>query len=72
MIPESIVSLSNGDLVVNTTTSNAEGLFSTKIQDTQLSDRLTLVADATNYSEAARSISRNELTPVHTLQLEPV
>jgi hypothetical protein len=72
VIPESIVSLSNGDLVVNTTTSNAEGLFSTKIQDTQLSDRLTLVADATNYSEAARSISRNELTQVHTLQLQPV
>jgi hypothetical protein len=72
VIPESVVSLSNGNLVVNTVTADAEGLFSAKIQDTQLSDRLTLVADATDYSEAALSISRNELTQEHNLLLQPV
>jgi hypothetical protein len=72
VIPDSVVSLSNGNLVVNTTTSDAEGLFTSKIQDIQLSDRLTLVADATDYSEAALSISRNELTQEHNLLLQPV
>jgi hypothetical protein len=72
VIPESVVNLSNGNLVVNTVTADAEGLFSAKIQDIQLSDRLTLVADATNYSEAALSISRNELTQEHNLLLQPV
>ncbi|AZG36537.1 MULTISPECIES: YfaP family protein [Shewanella] len=72
VIPDSVVSLSNGNLVVNTTTSDAEGLFTSKIQDIQLSDRLTLVADASDYSEAALSISRNELTQEHNLLLQPV
>ena len=71
-ISEGVVNLSNGEVVVSTSTSDTQGLFSTKVQDTLLSDRLTLVADATDYSEAALSISRNELTQSHNLLLQPV
>ncbi|GGI70380.1 YfaP family protein [Shewanella gelidii] len=66
------IELSNGAEIVAEATSNNLGEFQTKIQDTKLSERLTLTADAAGYAEAALSMAQNEVAQSHRLLLQPV
>lgn len=71
-IVDSSVMLSNGYTQSQLATSDADGNFSILIQDTEITDRLTLSADATGFAEAAISFSSSELAQAHNLLLLPV
>lgn len=71
-IVNSQVSISNGTEILQQLISDASGDFSTRIQDIKLAERLTISADARNFSEAALSVSNQELTQSLALQLQPV
>ena len=72
VITDSQISISNGTNIIDHAVSDADGLFSFKLQDTSLSQRLTLSADASHYAEAALSVSLSEVTQEHQLLLQPV
>ncbi|MFS1437331.1 putative Ig domain-containing protein [Shewanella sp. 10N.286.48.A6] len=71
-ISNSQIAVSNGNEIIQSIDSNESGAFSASVQDTQLTERMTFTADATGYSEAALSISNNEVAQVHNLLLQPV
>ncbi|GIU50420.1 YfaP family protein [Shewanella sp. KT0246] len=66
------INISNGSEIIQTMTSTDDGIFTGQVQDIEITDRLTLTADATGYAEAAMSISNEELTQHQNLLLQPV